>query len=161
MVSLRGGDQRTVRHDGCSWSHRPRDTREGRADPAGDGPGLVPDRGHPASGDLQLLGGQLHPLRVRDGADGVRRAQEVPGLGEPWVHGEAVLPGIGEIPGRVRGAGIPGRADLQPSGARQRREVPQGSEAEGGEEWEIGHARHSGILCTRIGHRCWPLSKPA
>ena len=115
MVSLRGGHQRAVCHAGCCWCDCAWDTGEAGPHPTGDRPALVQNRGIPPSGDIQLLGRPLHTVCIRDGTDGICRAQEIPRLGQPRVNGEAVLPRAWKILGRVWRPSLPRRPTVQPS----------------------------------------------
>ncbi|KAI4374260.1 hypothetical protein MLD38_012272 [Melastoma candidum] len=116
VAGLRGDHQREVRHARGGGIHRARDPGEGGASPSGDRPPMVQDWGDPAGRDIQLLGGPLHTVRPGDGLDGVRGAQEVPGLVQPWVHGEAILPGAREGSGGVGEPAYPGGPFFNPLG---------------------------------------------
>ncbi|KAK6142242.1 hypothetical protein DH2020_022590 [Rehmannia glutinosa] len=50
---------------------------------------------------------------------------------------------------------------FQSIGVRERREVYEGVEAEGSEEWEIGYVGNLGLLYSGPCDWCWPIPKPA
>ncbi|RVW28803.1 Chlorophyll a-b binding protein 8, chloroplastic [Vitis vinifera] len=76
--------------------------------PTGDRPALVQNRGIPPSGDIQLLGRPLHTVCIRDGTDGICRAQEIPRLGQPGSMGKQYFLGLEKYLGGSGDPAYPG-----------------------------------------------------